>query len=891
MFHTTSDGRRGLGTVGVLLQANALTLACVCLVGGIWTAFYYDLVNEHANRLQTQKMEARSVAVAIERSTRGLLKELDRVALFARQHYLKDRSASGFHQLVSNLRMLSDFAVQVSIAGPDGHMVVSSIDIPRLTSVSIADREHFKVQLDGTKDELFFGKPVLGRVSGVWSVQITRAIRDQAGTFLGVVVLSLSAEQLNKFYRNLSPSNDFAIVIQGVDGAARVSTTDSAGLAWRFPEPQVDPAKLEDGELVADDANDVLHAYRKVDGFGAWVRVSRRLAALPTMVDWLLDARAAIALGLSLIVSAVSLQFRYRALRQEQRRSSELTIRENQSRALADQLRYTLTHMSQGLVVVDGAGCIKLFNDRFRALLHLDPNAELVGTHFNQLIDRVEDAADGDERDGLRRRRFGDALRLSTDPVEASIADCESLDGGILEIRTERLPAGGWLRTFTDVTARRDSEKRIRHIASHDLLTNLANRSLFQGALKEAVEDSYAGATAALLMVDLDRFKFINDTLGHPFGDKLLQAVAERMSQATRETDLVARLGGDEFAVLMRGFKGSDAPCNLGRRLVSSLGKPFTIDDQTINIGASVGIAFLPRDGRDLDELMQAADLALYDAKARGKGQAVIFDRELRDRAETRRSIERDLRVALKEDQFVLHYQGIVDARTGAVVSFEALLRWKHPDRGVVSPAQFIPIAEECGLIIPIGEWVLKTACAQAAEWPEHIGIAVNLSAAQFKSDKLELAVERELGASGLSARRLILEITETAMLNGDAGQLRLLQRLKDRGIALAMDDFGVGYSSLSYLQKFPFDHVKIDGSFIRGLGGPDCNLTLVRSIVDMAKALGMSTTAECIETEVQRDRLQAVGCDHLQGYLFGRPMPASEIGPRYFYTDQRAVA
>jgi diguanylate cyclase (GGDEF)-like protein len=429
-----------------------------------------------------------------------------------------------------------------------------------------------------------------------------------------------------------------------------------------------------------------------------------------------------------------------------------------------------------------------------------------------------------------------------------------------------------------DVTERCQAEERIAHLAHHDTLTGLPNRLLFRERMDNAIARARRGKGFAVLCLDLDRFKEVNDALGHPVGDALLCAVADRLRAGLRETDTLARLGGDEFAVIQ---SSANQPCEataLARRLVEAVSAPFHIGSHQISVGTSIGAAVAPDDGLDPDALLRAADMALYRAKADGRGTWHFFEPEMDARIQMRRALELDLRRALASEEFEVHYQPIVRVATRRVSGLEALVRWRHPERGLVPPDRFIPLCEEIGLIVPLGEYVLARACADAMQWPGAPKVAVNLSPAQFTSPGLVEAVSTALAATGLEPERLELEITETVMLQENEATLATLYRLKALGIRIAMDDFGTGYSSLSYLQRFPFDKVKIDRCFIRDLGQSRQSNAIVRAMADLCGGLGMITTAEGVEAEEQFAVLRRKGCDEAQGYLFSRPLPGCEI-------------
>jgi len=419
---------------------------------------------------------------------------------------------------------------------------------------------------------------------------------------------------------------------------------------------------------------------------------------------------------------------------------------------------------------------------------------------------------------------------------------------------------------------------RIVHLAHHDALTSLPNRALFQEKLATALSFARRGSQIALHCFDLDRFKDVNDTLGHPMGDRLLCAAAERFLETVRESDIVARLGGDEFAMIQNAITSPMEATQLAGRIIDVLSEPFEINGHQITVGASAGVAFGPQDGASVEQLLKCADMALYRAKSEGRGVCRLFHPEMDAKMQRRRAIELDLRRALPEGQLVLFYQPIVSARTRAVVGFEALLRWRHPVKGLIPPGEFIPLAEETGMIVPIGEWVLREACATAARWPVPTKVAVNVSARQFEAPNLIPSVASALSGSGLEPDRLEIEITETVLMQDTDATLTTLHRLRNIGITIAMDDFGTGYSSLSYLRCFPFGRIKIDQSFVRDLGKKRDSVAIVRAVAGLGDDLGMAITGEGVETREQLEVLERAGCTELQGYLFGRPGPADQL-------------
>jgi diguanylate cyclase (GGDEF)-like protein len=507
-----------------------------------------------------------------------------------------------------------------------------------------------------------------------------------------------------------------------------------------------------------------------------------------------------------------------------------------------------MVELATPVLVVGGNGCVDFANASACAMLgcHADP-----GLGLDELLASC----------GVKGRIVPPDLAGTQRVAELRLSDGRSVNAV-----ASALPDGGVVIALDDISAFvREAER-----ARADPLTGLANRVTLHSAVGHHLKE---GRPLAIFCIDLDRFKSINDTLGHPIGDALLRKVAQRLGTLAAAEDLVVRLGGDEFTILKPGLEDIAQAEALAGRIVDLVGRTYVLEGHMLNIGASVGIALAPGDGGDCDTLLKNADLALYRAKAEGRNRYRFFIAEMDEQMQARRAIELDLRRALAFREFELVYQPQVDLSTHAVVGFEALLRWRSPSRGLISPADFIPIAEETGLIVSIGEWVLRTACDQAAAWSQPASIAVNLSPVQFRSPGLVQTVISALASSGLPAERLELEITEGALMDDTEAVVAMLRALRAIGVRVSMDDFGTGYSSLSYLQKFPFDKIKIDQSFVRGMSENAEAGAIVRAVARLGASLGMMTTAEGVETEDQLAAIRAEGCSHVQGYLTGRPM------------------
>ena len=455
----------------------------------------------------------------------------------------------------------------------------------------------------------------------------------------------------------------------------------------------------------------------------------------------------------------------------------------------------------------------------------------------------------------------------------------ERVAQGSAEPDIQALARGDELGTIVrSLAVFRENISQIAFLAHHDPLTRLPNRVMFHDRVQQCLARADHGSGFTVLCLDLDRFKAVNDTLGHPVGDALLCQVAERLRACVREGDTVARLGGDEFAIVLPNMLDAAEVDALALRIIAAIGAPYEVNGHQIGIGTSVGVAVARADGTTSHELLKNADTALYGAKSNGRGTVCFYEAAMNASLQTRRALEVGLRMALARDEFLLHYQPLVDARSHGILGFEALIRWMHPERGLVAPGDFIPIAESCGLISEIGRWTLRRACLDARSWPDHVKVAVNLSPVQFKDRQLVDSVRAALRESGLAAERLELEITESVLLHDSEAVLSILHRIKALGVQISMDDFGTGYSSLSYLRSFPFDKIKIDRSFVRDLPHDSNSVAIVRAVVGLSGTFGIAVTAEGVETSEQAAQLALEDCNQLQGYLFSKPIPAGDI-------------
>ncbi|MCZ8543255.1 EAL domain-containing protein [Mesorhizobium qingshengii] len=533
-----------------------------------------------------------------------------------------------------------------------------------------------------------------------------------------------------------------------------------------------------------------------------------------------------------------------------------------------------LANMSQGLLMYDADGRLIVRNGRFLELYNVTATDFPLGTTHRDALERLLE--------------LGIYTKIDVDSEVAKTEAClvaakmhstyrHLTDGRTVLVARRPMSGGGWVTTFDDVTERRRTEERMTHLAHHDTLTGLPNRSMFRERLDRALEDA-AAMPLAIFSLDLDRFKAVNDTWGHPAGDWLLKSVAERLQRCLHnETDIVARFGGDEFVTIQFNFKGIAHAEKLAKRIVEAIAKPFRDKNRDMHVGISLGIAVFPDDGRDADTLLKNADTALYRAKSEGRNLYRFFEPGMDAMVQARRALEIDLETALPRQEFDLDFQPLMNIESGEIIGAEALMRWHSPARGTVVPDEFIPVAEETGLIVPLGEWALRKACAAAASWPAGVRIAVNVSAVQLRSAGFARSVISALAFSGVPAGQLELEITETVLMDESETVLKTLRQLRELGIRIALDDFGTGYSSLGYLRRFPVDKIKIDRSFIHDLGNHD-TAAIVRTIIGLGAELGITVTAEGVETEAQLDILRGNGCVEAQGYLIGVPSKASDI-------------
>jgi diguanylate cyclase (GGDEF)-like protein len=537
---------------------------------------------------------------------------------------------------------------------------------------------------------------------------------------------------------------------------------------------------------------------------------------------------------------------------------------------------FAVRNMRQGMCMFDASKRLAFSNPQYADMYNIPRERIRPGMSLDEVL--AEREAAGNHPVGGKDAFVTNRVSVFGDDTPAAFV-VEMEDGRAVSILHQPLRSGGWVATHWEITEERRNEARIRHLARHDALTDLPNRILMREHMEDLESRAEDGEIMAVLCIDLDHFKTVNDTLGHAIGDEVLKEVATRLLANVREADICARLGGDEFAILHGPLKSPQEASALAARIVEAIAEPFSVLDHQVIIGASVGIAVAPNDGCEAEALLKAADLACYRAKHGGRGTFHFFEKSMDAAVRRRRQLELGLRDALSSDQLSLEYQPLFDLRMNRVSGVEALLRWHHPERGNIPPDEFIPVAEDTGLIARIGEWVLRQACADASHWPEEVRIAINLSPVQFKQGhSLTETVVSALANSGLTPQRLELEITESVLLFHIDGVLKTLHRLRDLGVRICMDDFGTGYSSLSYLRAFPFDKIKIDRSFVQDSSLSRDGSAIISAVVGLGKTLGMSITAEGVETAEQLRLVKRQGCDEAQGFLLSRPLPRDAV-------------
>jgi diguanylate cyclase (GGDEF)-like protein len=862
----------------VLQKLTRCPHCLLAAIGGFFAVaiallFLADLGSRHRDTVASAAQSARNFAEVLAEHTARTFEGVDRALGEAELIRRSVIGHSGAADALRHLRQTSPLILGIFWTNAAGDVVAHSYegDAPWR---NIADMPHFVVQRTSEDAKLFVGPPFRSSAAGEWRMAASRGLRNPDGSFAGAVMAVLDQSHFAGIYRSIHLGRNGSVLLlhrggmilarePPVENAIGRSLADGPVLTRYLPQAEggsFEATSVVDGverivgyKAVPDLPLVVVVTYLRADVLEHWYR---HLYTFGPIVAALV---AIILLGTVMLA----------------RQANTLAAKTGELESANARFKVAIDNMSQGLAMFDGNRRIIVSNEKYARMYGLSPDDVKPGTPVTEIYQRriANGIFAGPSPDRYLPKRLKN-MNVASDWVD------ELNDGRSILISHQPMAEGGWVTTHEDITERRRGEARIAFMAHYDPLTGLANRAFFLEKIEEAgARLRRWGEPFTVFMLDLDRFKNVNDSLGHAAGDALLKETAVRLKSALRETDVVARLGGDEFAIIQGGeVNPGEGATGLANRLVHAITEPFDINGSKVCIGTSIGIALAPQDGLDAGDLMKKADLALYEAKSEGRDGFRLYHPRMIEKAQSRHHLERDLREAIAREQFELHYQPIIDVSTRLPIGVEALVRWRHPQDGLLPPTRFIPLAEETGLIVALGEWVLRKACADATAWPPHIRVAVNLSAVQFKKCNLLDVVLRALDESGLAADRLELEITETVMLESEVNLLDMIRQLKNLGVSIALDDFGTGYSSLSYLAMFPIDKIKIDKSFTQGLTRRSECAAIVSSVTTLGYGLDITTAAEGVETEQQFRLLHAAGVNVVQGYLFGRPCPAREL-------------
>jgi diguanylate cyclase (GGDEF)-like protein len=793
-------------------------------------------------------------------------------------NFRRQMSGHDIHLMLKSKMSALSYIGGVAVFDADGQLLNTSVTWPA-PALNISDRPYFKAFKNDPHSPETLIEPVHSRVTGIWTTVIARKMTGPNGEFLGVVGRGVEPAKFEDFFASVALGDNAVIAMFHLDGTmlaryphveAMIGQSFANAPLFRDILSKSDHGTLRLNSPV--DGEDKLGSARRLSNFPIVVIATTTVSA--ALADWRDQIKFLIAAaGLCVLVITALLFLVVRRLSRHHRWSQQQLAMEKQ------RLDIAINNMTQGLLLYDSSERLIVCNRRYLDMYGLSPEAAKPGCSFRDLV--VYRKQTGSFKGDVDAFCASVLRNVASGKITHNVV--ETTDGRSVLIVNQPLQNGGWVTTHEDITERKRAEERITHLAHYDALTDLPNRALLHERLKQELAGIAPGEQLAVLYIDIDEFKSVNDSLGHLTGDELLKSVAVSLSRCITATDFVARLGGDEFAIVQTSINGPEDVADLVAKIYQAIREPYECLGHHVTTDASIGVALAPQHGRDLDQILKNADLAMYAAKSAGRRTSRFFEPEMDAQVKARRILEMDLRQAILDGAFEVYYQPCVDLQDNKITGCEALLRWRHPERGMISPAEFIPVAEETGLINQLGEWVLTTACTEAATWPDDIKLAVNVSPVQFKSGTLALKIVAALNASGLPASRLELEITEAVLIRDDEAALAILHQLRAIGVRIALDDFGTGYSSLSYLQRFPFDKIKIDRCFVTDIAEPDGSSSIVQAVVNIAAARHMTTTAEGVETQQQKELLRALGCTEMQGYLFSAAKPAAELKQMLF--------
>ncbi|MBV9565135.1 MAG: EAL domain-containing protein [Bradyrhizobium sp.] len=820
----------------------------------------------------------------LEAVQNGVLDQLHGENVANEQQFVSLVSTLAMHDVLTARVAAIHYVGGLTLVDRRGMLVNSTYYWP-MPYRDLSDREYFSVLSARDGPDRFITKPIRNRANGEWTVYVARRISSPNGDFLGILLGEINFSYFQAFFSQVAPQPDAVVSMFDLGGVMLVRQPAVPGIvgtapntgAYRLLARGIDRGTTRNASPV--DHTDRIIAIDRLPHYPMVVSVSRSVDAI--LQPWREQRQyiiiASVLLELAL-AACIALVLRHLKGRERLRALEASLVKAEVDRAVAaESVRFNVAvnAMAQGLCMFDRDHRLTVSNPRFKEMFGLPSTLMTSGSPLAALI-RGAVANGSVSIENFRQLR--DSFQSASDLSHATSTTWDISDGRSLLVTLDRMPDDGWLMTVADVTERRRAEAQIAHMARHDGLTGLYNRTEFRDRLETVARLAARDVPHAVLFLDLDHFKTVNDTWGHPIGDALLQAVSSRIRHCCRDTDVIARLGGDEFAIIQPLDPDPSRAGALSERIIGELARPFDLAGHQLHIGCSIGIALAPDDGNESDKLLKCADLALYKAKSDGRNCFRFFEPTLDEALQRRRVLELDLRHAVANNEFQLHYQPLIETRSRQVCAFEALPRWYRPDGSTIPSSDFIPVAEKMGLIHSLGRWVLATACREAKKWPVNISLAVNLSPVQFTGRDLVDDVRKALDASGLAPQRLQLEITEGLLLEDAAETVSTLHQLRDLGICIAVDDFGSGYSSLSYLLKFPFDKVKLDRSLITDVGRRDQRDIVVQSIITMCNGLGMRTTGEGVETPEQLTFLQKHGCTEVQGFLISKAAPGKQV-------------